>query len=332
MKPIPAYVIIAVFAVIMVFGSIYVYNNEDGSYEASAEINGDGTVTYSLSGPDSVFTYSVFANTKLPEKLFLYCDDSYKSDLNDRYTQREFLTVLQQLLERRGMASEFADADDLVDIMGHSDYAVFFVSGALPDTVYDGKADGDSLFVRWLSEGGTVYWTGPEMGRYVSTQNSIIDYGTGFFDGDVLISDENYEFAHIESDMFRYTQIRYDDCKYGLRADRADSQPLSYISDGGYSSVSVAKVLGGNVTVFGGNLATTNIVFQVLLDRTCCADMLICGLTYESQGLDHGEGTVKGSLSASTDVDVSSASGRMFLIIVGNPASNWSKAMDLSGE
>ncbi len=194
MKPTSAYVVLAVFTVIMVFGSIYVYNNDDGSYEASAEINENGTVTYSLSGPGSVFTYSVISNTKLPEKLFLYCDDSYKSNLNDSYIQREFFTVLQQLLERRGMAAEFADAEDLVDIMGHSDYAVFFVSGALPDTVYDGKIDGDSLFVRWLSEGGTVYWTGPEIGRYVSTQDGVTDYGKGFFGGDVLISDENYEF------------------------------------------------------------------------------------------------------------------------------------------
>ncbi len=332
MKPTSAYVVLAVFTVIMVFGSIYVYNNDDGSYEASAEINENGTVTYSLSGPGSVFTYSVISNTKLPEKLFLYCDDSYKSNLNDSYIQREFFTVLQQLLERRGMAAEFADAEDLVDIMGHSDYAVFFVSGALPDTVYDGKIDGDSLFVRWLSEGGTVYWTGPEIGRYVSTQDGVTDYGKGFFGGDVLISDENYEFAHIESDMFLYTQLRYDDCKYGLRADRAESLPLSYVSDGGYSSVSVAKVLGGNVTVFGGNVATTNIVFQVLMDRTCCADMLICGLTYESKGLDHGEGTVRGKVSGSTAVDVSSASDSIFLIIVGDPASNWSKAMELSDE
>lgn len=329
MKVTPAYVILAVFAAVMVFGAYYVYYNDDGSYEASAEFNDDGTVTYSVSGPASTYTYSVFSDTKLSERLFLYYDDSYMSDFSDHYIQKEFFQVLKSMLERRGLTAEFADADDLVGIMEHQDYAVFFASGALPDTIYDGRTDGDSLFVRWMSNGGTVFWTGPEIGRYVSTQSDVVDHGTGFFGGEVNSSEENNEFAHNLSDMFLYTQLRYDDCRYGLKADRADSLPLSFISEDGYSSVSVAKVLGGNVTVFGGNVATTDIVSQVVTDRTCCADTIICGLTYESKGLDHGKGVVKGSTSAVTGIDVSGFSGAMFRIIVGEPASHWSKAIDI---
>lgn len=329
MRPNPAYVIVAVFAVVMVLGAYYVYYNDDGSYEATAEINADGTVTYTIAGPSSSYTYSVFSDTKLPEKLFLYCDESYMSDFSDHYIQSEFLQVLKSMLERRGLIAEFADAEDLIGVMDHYDYAVFFASGALPDTIYDGRTDGDSLFVRWMSNGGTVFWTGPEIGRYVSTQDGVVDHGKGFFGGDVNTSEEDDQFAHNVSDMFAYTLLRYDDCLYGLRADRADSLPLSFISDDGYSSVSVAKVLGGNVTVFGGNVATTDIVSQVVTDRTCCTDTIICGLTYESKGLDHGKGVVKGSTSAVTGIDVSGFSGAMFRIIVGEPASHWSKAIDI---
>ncbi len=328
----PAYVIIAIFVAVMVFGAYYVYYNDDGSYEATAELNDDGTVTYSVSGPASTYTYSVFSDTKLPERLFLYYDDSYISDFSDHYIQKEFFQVLKSMLERRGLIAEFANAEDLVEIMDHYDYAVFFGSGALPDTIYDGKTDGDSLFVRWMSNGGTVFWTGPEIGRYVSTQDGVVDHRVGFFGGDVNTSENNNEFAHKESDMFLYTQLRYDDCLYGLKADRADSLPLSFISEDGYSSVSVAKVLEGNVTVFGGNVATTDMVAQVVTDRTCCADTLICGLTYESKGLDHGKGVVKGATSAVTDIDVSGSAGTIFRIIVGDPASHWSKAMEISND
>ena len=321
--------LVAVFVIVMSVGAYNVYWNDDGSYNASASMNADGTVSFTLSGPDTNYSYSVFSNTKIPDKLYLYYDDSYRSDFNDQYTQKEFLTVLQSMLERRGMSSTFVNANELVTVMDDHDSAVFFVSGALPDTVYDGNTAGTSPFVKWMTNGGTVYWTGPEIGRYISTHDAVTDHEKGFFDGDVLISDADYEYAYNQSDMFQYTQLRYDDCMYGLRADRADSRPLSYISDGGYSSVSVAKVLGGNVTVFGGNVSVTKNVSQVVTDRTCCADVVICGLTYQSEGLDHGTGTLKGSLSSNTGKDVSAAVNKVFFITVGEPASNWSKTIRL---
>ena len=142
----------------------------------------------------------------------------------------------------------------------------------------------------------------------------------------LLISDEE-EYAYNRSVMFDYTRTIYDDCNYGIRSDRADSVPLGYVSDEGYSAVSVARVLGGNVTVFGGNIAVTKTVSQVVTDRTCCADLVICGFTYQSEGLDHGTGVLKGKLSSSTAVDVSAATGRSFYITVGDPASNWSRVI-----
>ena len=91
----------------------------------------------------------------------------------------------------------------------------------------------------------------------------------------------------------------------------------------------MAKVLGGNITVFGGNVSVTKNVSQVVTDRTCCADVVICGLTYQSEGLDHGTGTLKGSLSSNTGKDVSAAVNKVFFITVGEPASNWSKTIGL---
>ena len=326
MKASPAIAILVIFTLFTGAGAFYVYGNDCGSYDATASMNADGTISYTLSGPNSEYRYSVFSNTKIPDKVYMYCDESYASDFCDVYTQNEFLHVLASMLERRGMATGFVDAEQLADIMAHPEYGVFFASGALPSTVYDGNPG--SLFEMWMTSGGTVYWTGPEIGRYISSPEGVTDLGTGFFGGNVN-TDEKNKFAYDQSDMFAYTQTRYDDCLYGLKADAADSLPLGYISEGNYSSVSVARLFGGNVTVFGGNVAVTKNVSQVVTDRTCCADLMICGLTYQSQGLDCGNGKIMKNVSSSTSADVSSASDRVFFISTGGPASDWAKTIPL---
>ena len=316
--------LLALFTAFILIGCVCVYHNGCGDYQATASLNGDGTVSYTISGPADEYRYSVFSDTSVPEKVYLYLDSSYASDFNNYYAQSEFFGVIKQMLERRGCTSVgYVDAQGLKDVMADCDSAVFFVSGTLPDTVYNDPAD--SLFKTWMENGGTVYWTGPEIGRYVSTSTGVTDFGKGFFDGNVNTDGSVY--GYNESEMFRYTGMRNDDCLYGLRADQPDSKVLSFVSDDGYSSVSVAKLFNGNVTVFGGNIATTENVSQVLLDRTCCADLLICGLTYTSEGLDHGSGKVSGSVSSVTNTGVSP--GDLFFIAVGPNASDWSRGIPL---
>ena len=318
--------VLALFTVFILVGCAYVDCNGNGTYQATAGIDGDGTVSYTLSGPSSEYRYSVFSDTDVPEKVYLYLDETYASDFNNYYIQSEFFGVMKQMLERRGCASvEYADAQKLKDVMTEYGSAVFFVSGALPDTVYNGN-DSDPFCV-WMDNGGTVYWTGPEIGRYVSTPSGVTDRGTGFFGGDVNTDGSVY--GYTESEMFTYTGMRNDDVLYGLRVDQPDSKVLSFVSDDGYSAVSVAKLRNGNVTVFAGNIATTENVSQVLLNRTCCADLLICGLTYTSEGLDCGGGSVRGSVESSTQADVSPYSGRLFFISVGPNASDWSKGIPI---
>lgn len=316
--------ILIAFSVIMAAGSIFVYYNNNSNYQASATLESDGTISYTLSGDSTQYRYSVFSNTSLPDKIYFYLDDSYPTFLNDYYTQKEFFSVMKQMLERRGYSSvEYADADDLTGIMSQSDIGIFFVTGALPDTVMD-----NSNFCKWMENGGTVYWTGPEIGRYVLTKDSIIDHGTGFFNGNVNNGTKSI-YAFNEAQLFAYTETRYDDCLYGLKLDQSNSICVSYYSDDGYSSVSIAKLFNGNAVVFGGNVATTKKISQVLSDRTCCADLIICGLTYDSQGIEHGSGSFKDNISSKTTTDTSPFSDKMFFISVGANLSNWSKSIKI---
>ena len=318
-------VTLVIMSVFIVIGGVFVYCNGGDNYQSSAEINADGMITYSLSGDTNQYRYSVFSDTSLPGKLYLYLDESYKSEFNNYYTQSEYFSVLKQMLERRGYNSiEYVDAEGLKTVMNEYDAAVFFVNGALPNTIYNG--DDVLLFNTWMENGGTVFWSGPEIGRYISTKDGITDLNTGFFNRNVK---EEKGFAYSESNMFSYTGMRYDDCQYGLRTNVPDSLCLAYISDDGYSSVSVAKLFNGNVTVFGGNIATTENVSQVLPDRTNCADLIICGLTYESDGLDYGKGDIRGNLTSKTSVNVSTYSDVLFFISVGQNTSEWSKSITL---
>ena len=259
--------------------------------------------------------------------MYFYLDKDYKSDFNDYYTQSEYFSVMKQMLERRNYCSvEYVDAKGLVSVMSDPDAAVLFVSGALPDTVH---GENDSLFKKWMDLGGTVYWCGPEIGRYVSSTDGVKDLGSekGFFGGKVN-TDEKDAHAYNESAMFRYTHTRYDGSLYGIKADAENSLPLAYVSDSGYSSVSAVKLFNGNAIIFGGNIATTETVYNVLMDRTYCADLMICGLTYRSSGLYSGNGTVNGSVSGSFKISVSE--DMTFFIAAGEPSSHWAKAIELN--
>jgi len=205
-----------------------------------------------------------------------------------------------------------------------ADSAVFFVSGNLPDTVYDGT---DSCtFVQWLDAGGRVYWTGPEIGRYISSQDGIRDLGKGLFNG-MVCEDDVYGYNH--SQMYEYTKIRYDDCLYGLSSDVPDSLPLGYVTDDGHSAVTVAKLKASSVTVFGGNVAVTDNVSQVLTDRTFCAEIVVSGLTYGSKGLEHGEGTLNGNAEIVIKADPSAYDAVSLSVFAGEPASRWGKTLEL---
>lgn len=321
----PVTIIFAIFTVFFVLGGVYVYCNSCGSYSGDAHMDDNGkTIDYSISGPATNYGYSVFSETKGTDMIYFYYDESYPVFFNEKYSQKEYFNVMKSMLERRGVSSSYVDSKGLVDVMKNGNNTIVFVTGALPDTIYDGT---DSCaFATWMKKGGTVYWTGPEIGRYILTINGTEDLDKGFFGGNVNSSDQKL-MAYNASPMFEFTQTRFDNCAYGLKADYVNSKPLAFISDDGYSSVSVAKLFNGNVFVVGGNMALLDNVSQAMTDRTCIADLMICGLTYASEGLEHGTGEFTNKVSATTKVDVSSYHDVAIWLTCGEPSSHWGKCI-----
>ena len=313
--------IIALFAAVLVIGGVYVYLDNSGSHDCHAEIASDGKISYELTGSASEYRYSVFTNTKNIDTVYLYLDEDHVYDPVSVDSQKEFLSVISEMLEKRGVHTEYTDSQGLRNVMSNSDSVILAVSGALPNTVY-----GDStVFEEWMTAGGTIYWAGPEIGRYVSTLDGLKDLGKGYFDGNVCDTPNTH--GKTASEMQKYTGAFYYDCSYGLKADLPDSKTLSFISDDGYSSVTVSKLFGGNVTVFGGDITESKQVVGDVTDRTCCADLIVCGLTYKSEGLETGHGTSGGKVSGITGISVTGKEGAAFFICTGTPASDWSKCI-----
>ena len=319
MKVKAEYVIFAVFSVILLIGCYNVYFVDHGDYSYDCTVDASG-ISLSVEGAPSDYRYSIYSNTDVPTKMYLYLDEGYQSQLNTYYHQSEFLGVLKDMLSRRGLEDiQYVDSEGLKTIMT-SKCSIFFVSGARPDTVYDGS--GSDIFTDWLDLGGSVYWAGPEIGRYISTPDGVTDLDIGFFGGKVSDKEKNYGYNH--SEMYEYTCVRYDDCTYGLDVTIPDSLPLGYISDDGYSAITVAKLGNGSVTVFGGQLTVTENISQVLTDRTFSAEIVMSGLTYQSEGLAHGTG-VSSQGTEHIDIDISSYGDVALVISVGEPASKWGR-------
>lgn len=313
-------VILAVFIVFAGIGAAFVYFNGHGGYSASIKVD-NGNVSFSVSGTDSELRYAVFSETSVPSHIYLYLDEGYASEFNTNYQQKEFFNVLKSMLERRNYtAVSFCNAQQLAEMMSSGEKsAVFFVSGAMPNTV------SNDLFKRWMSSGGTVYWAGPEIGRYVSTHEKVVDSGKGYFDGRV---NDKEGYAYTQSEMFRGTNLRYDVCDYGLSLDVENSLPLGYVNDK-YSAVTAVKLFGGNAIIYGGNIANSKNISHELMDRTSCADLLICGLTFESSVVSCGSGKVSdGTFNAGS---VAGCKNALLFIGVGSPATSWSIAKQVSG-
>ncbi len=314
-------VTVALFAAVLIIGGAYVYLGSSGSHDCHAEITSDGKISYELTGSASEYRYSVFSDTKNVSTVYLYLDEDHVHDPVSTGSQKEFLSVISKMLEKRGVHTEYADSQGLRNVMKDSDSVVLMISGALPNTVY-----GDStVFEEWMTAGGTIYWAGPEIGRYVSTLDGLKDLGKGYFDGNVCNAPDTY--GKTASDMLEYTGTIYYDCSYGIKADLPNTKSLSFISDDGYSSVTVSKLFNGNVTVFGGDITESKQVVGDVTDRTCCADLIVCGLTYKSEGLDAGHGTTDGKATGVTSVSVTGKTGVAFFICTGTPASDWSKCI-----
>ena len=175
---------------VVVIGEAVVYTSDYTDYSADASLS-DGILDYTVSA-DGSKVYSVvvsddggFAGI---DRLYLYYDETYPSDYEavdadvgaPKFDQHYYLEQVAGLLEFRGISDvRFVNAAELGAAL-QSDIengtcrgtGLVVVSGALPDTVYEGNGD-DPVF-GWMNAGGSLYWAGNALGMNYATPEGLV--------------------------------------------------------------------------------------------------------------------------------------------------------------
>lgn len=311
-------VILSVVCAIMVAGAAVAYCfQSDTSFSVTG--NDDGTVSIRASGmlPEEV-TYRLLSDTEVPDRIYMYLDEDYTGDLVSYRDQNRYLSSFMNLLSERGYrTAELVDAKRLALIVSDpssaSGSAVLFASGAIPETVY--PSDSENMMEDWLDNGGTVYWAGPDMGRFRATSDGKtveVPGGGVFGDGINVGPDEPcrvFETSDI-SEVMGFTDCYAD---FGLKRDYLGSKVLGLYDE--YSSLSVVPVSAGRMYVLGERFSNLE-VEQIY----AFADIVVCGITENTSVKDSGS-FHKGYGDHTERIDVAVTAGDTLYVTAGKPAS-----------
>lgn len=270
------YVIFVGFAIVMLAGQILSYATEPYRHETSSWENGDGTVGYSISSNTSS-EYGVVmidvGSVLVPDKLLIYYDETYKARLSHDYL-RILKDIVCSELEIHGVDYEMVNAEELLErIQGDisiskQSFRLFFMTGAIPNILYD--CTKDSPLMKWLEQGGVVYWVNGVIGRNISSVSGLTEcegYGQLLFgipDSNISMGTEGDIYAGEKSlhfDRLRDLDIIYNDCTYGINTESITDEYLSigYTAEG-LDSLVLSKYHNGEgmIVNFGGKVVTSS--------------------------------------------------------------------------
>ena len=304
-------VLLVVLCAFVLLGGVLIYCVDNDDYDVALSSSGDFTISGFM---PAEYSYRVYTGSDVPEHLYIYLDSGYSSFFN-YYKQKEFSEGLTLLLKNRGYGTvSYVDASQLPDVLSNADdSAVMFVSGSLPDTV---TLD---AVITYMENGGCVYWSGPDIGSYVSHKGSCDETDDGYF-GE-YVNDKDDEQVKAIADIGRSIGLSLDELTYGLGLDCPDSEVLSTYGEK-HSSLSVVPVGEGRIFVFGTNLSEVSINVE-----SAVAELIICGIGEDteitSSGSGHkGIGDAKGSIEIGPDAE-------LVIFSIGKPYSAWAKVFDL---
>lgn len=291
-----AVVAVALMAVIIA-GEYFTYGAEvdrgsDAEWDASS-------VKYSISSGGSDFYSAVLTGAgayKVPERFFIYVDDTYSQFYDDacdrmeregvspyRINQKEAAEQIEKNLAFRGIRHVNTISSGGLRTLLESgyDFGLVVTSYALPSSVYAGSAD--DLFVQWIKAGGAVYWLGSEMGRfYVDGKRlgEVAGFEELFFGKSGVMCRED-EIADEKVDAFTDAlRLKNTGALFGLRGV---GHGFGY-SYGGYCSATLLRFGAGMIGVFSGGDQ-----YEPLDDL---GQVIASGLTYDSELLDYRTGSV----------------------------------------
>ena len=276
--------------------------------DSSASFDGD-TVSYYISSNGNREYKAVLLDNGAYEEvveLYLYYDEGYASDVNEdnsppigspQFTQKYYLQQIENYVSYKGMHSvSYADASELHDMMmtqisenGCRGKGVLFASGTLPSVLFDGSSS--SVLRTWMTMGGTVYWVGNELGRYVSDGDGKIEVnGSEALTGVSGLTFLSGGSSAVSGDLRRELSLSSFNLSHSVAG--AGVKNFGYYN-GEYSTVGCIAVGAGQVCVLSGNFT---------MNQSKDVSNVICsGVSYWSKLEDYDEGTftdkIEGTMS-----------------------------------
>lgn len=300
--------VIAVIVLAMILiGEVVVYTTGQDKYSSGAELESN-LISYSVSA-DGSETYSVLimdnGSMDAMTEIYIYYDGSYKSNYEEvevaigakALDQEYYIEQLIKQLEYRGAvkitvlnAEELAEALEADKAVGDYTKGLVVISGALPDTVYQGD-EGDTIF-GWMENGGRLYWLGNLIGSCYATEDALYDvddYQNLFFGTECLNTEgTDKAFSDVSGNNFRYAlSLSNNSVKYGIDVDalisvkgQDDVLAVGY-SQEGYASIVMTSFGSGMICVIGGDYSNDqrSDLAQILSSQVCYSTELTEDIT-----------------------------------------------------
>lgn len=318
----------AIICAVVLIGE-YVTYGDVFDYDSSADADGNYSI-YDSGSHSYTAVLTDNGSFSAPTELYIYLDGDYGSVVHDvnvevgakKLTQSYYLEQLVNNLKYYSVQKPaYLDARGLEELMSQTGQGkgVVVISGALPDTVYSGTS-GDKA-VSWLTSGGTLYWAGESIGRYIGhADGSCTEAPSGYAGlflgtGAVLNGEEEdtRAYSDVGGNAYRYDlSLKNNDVKYAVSVGSvSDALAVGYERDG-FASIVLAKNGTGMVCVFGGDYSNNQ--------RMDMANVIASGICYCSVEVECHTGTVARGTVRGTFSDLSGTHGNLcvFLYLGGD--------------
>ena len=323
---------VAICAVILV-GEYATYGNVY-RYDSSADAAGNFSV-YDSGSHCYTAVLTDNGGFQAPTRFYIYYDEGYGSVVHDAKVevgakaldQQYYLSQLVNNLKYYSVTDvTYVNASELAAKMSEPAVGVglIVISGALPETVYDGTA---GPVLTWIAAGGSLYWAGEAIGKYVGkADGTVAEAPAGYealFLGTGTLNPETGDTRALEdiaSNTYRRDlSLKNNDVRYAVNmaSAGADSLAVGYQKDGCASSVLV-KNGTGMVCVMGGNYSNNQ--------RMDLANIIASGISYCSVELDCKNGTVaRGTANGTFDAMPAAGHNASVFLYLGGDFSVYGK-------
>lgn len=285
----------------LIAGEAYIYLfDQNATY--SVNVTADpGNLDYSLkSSIATEYDLVVIDNgTFAPNReCYIYYDSEYGSTAKEirhatggkPLTQDYYVSQLKLQLENRGVTATVLNAQELAEKLSSDathDNALISVSGALPDTVYDGTAG--SPVLDWIDAGGRLYWAGDLLGKNIAKKGEIIPAPAGyqslFLDSECLCGDSIKGYSEVNNEWKDMLSFQSNNLAYGVNTSMLTAPYLNAgFSDGTYSSITAVKHGSGMICIVAGDYTDAQ--------RNDLAQVVSSNLTYCSEKAFYQHGNI----------------------------------------